>query len=204
MEKNQSKELRLAHKKLRDNMSAEEHSLKSADISGNVLALLESDFKGANIFLCFYPFGSEVNLMPLYERLIESGKALYFPKSNIDNHELTFYRISHIRSDFHKGAYGIMEPNDTLPIFEYKAHKNERIICITPGLIFDKHLNRIGYGAGFYDRFLCDKSNIIKIAPCFAHQIIDKIFSKPHDVCMDVLVSEKGIEAIGGEYNDIN
>ena len=190
MERNQSKELRLIHKKLRDNMSAEEHALKSADISRNVLALLESDFKGANIFLCFYPFGSEVTLLPLYEHLLELGKSLYFPVSDIKEHTLTFYKISHIRNDFHKGAYDIMEPNNGLERFDYENSKSENVICITPGLVFDKNLNRLGYGAGFYDRFLCDKPAIVKIAPCFTNQILDNIKAMPHDIRMDVVVTE--------------
>ena len=79
MEINQSKDLRNIHKKLRNDMSDMEHKIKSADIVKNTLALLESDFKGANIFLCYYPFGSEVDLLPLYENLLNKGKILYFP-----------------------------------------------------------------------------------------------------------------------------
>ena len=193
MERNQSNELRLIHRQLRDNMSAEEHSSKSTDVSKNVLALLESDFKGANIFLCFYPFGSEVDIKPVYEHLLETGKSLYFPISNTKNHTITFYNISHLRSDFHKGAYGIMEPNELLPSFDYKELQKERIICITPGLVFDKQLNRIGYGAGFYDRFFSDKLDIVRIAPCFENQIADNIFALEHDIRMNMVISEKDI-----------
>ena len=78
MEINQNKDLRNIHKQLRNDMSATEHKLKSADIVKNTLALLESDFKGANIFLCYYPYNSEVDLLPLYESLLARGKSLFF------------------------------------------------------------------------------------------------------------------------------
>lgn len=192
MEINQSKDLRNIHKKLRNDMSDMEHKIKSADIVKNTLALLESDFKGANIFLCYYPFGSEVDLFPLYENLLNKGKTLYFPVSDVKNHQLHFYKISHLRSDFVKGAYDIMEPRRDLEIFDYQniiLNQSNKIICITPGLVFDRAFNRIGYGAGFYDRFLEDK-NLVKIAMCFSNQLRPSIPTCEHDVKMNIIVTE--------------
>ncbi|MBE5919920.1 MAG: 5-formyltetrahydrofolate cyclo-ligase [Pseudobutyrivibrio ruminis] len=192
MEVNQSKDLRNIHKKLRNDMSDMEHKIKSADIVKNTLALLESDFKGANIFLCYYPFGSEVDLLPLYENLLNKGKTLYFPVSDVKNHKLHFYKISHLRSDFVKGAYDIMEPRCDLGIFDYQniiLNQSNKIICITPGLVFDRAFNRIGYGAGFYDRFLEDK-NLVKIAMCFSNQLRTSIPTCEHDVKMNIIVTE--------------
>ena len=192
MEINQSKDLRNIHKKLRNDMSDMEHKIKSADIVKNTLALLESDFKGANIFLCYYPFGSEVDLLPLYENLLNKGKILYFPVSDVKNHQLYFYKISHLRSDFVKGAYDIMEPMCDLEIFDYQniiLNHSNKIICITPGLVFDRAFNRIGYGAGFYDRFLEDK-NLVKIAMCFNNQLRPSIPTCEHDVKMNIIVTE--------------
>ena len=191
MEMSQSnRELRQAYKKLRDEMPLDLREYKSHDICENVLALLESDFKGANIFLCFYPFGSEVNLLPLYNRLLENGKKLYFPISNIEGHKLIFHRIEGLHDDFHKGYCGIMEPNDDLTVFE---QSEEQVISITPGLIFDKKLNRIGYGAGYYDRFFADKPDIIKLAPIFSEQLVETINACSHDVPMDYIVTENDV-----------
>ncbi|SFI02084.1 5-formyltetrahydrofolate cyclo-ligase [Pseudobutyrivibrio sp. OR37] len=186
-----SKELRLTYKQLRDEAPIDLRNCKSKAIVSNVLALLESDFKGANIFLCYYPFGSEINLLPLYEKLLAEGRLLYFPVSDAKNHRLYFYKISDLKKDFHVGAYNIMEPNDTLKVFEYDINQN--IICITPGLIFDRAFNRIGYGAGFYDRFLSDKPNIIKLAPCFESQLLASIPSQAHDIKMDIIITENEV-----------
>ena len=194
MEKFQSnKELRIAYKKLREKMSPDFRNKKSHDICKNVLALLESDFKGANIFLCFYPFGSEVDLLPLYSTLLDTGKALYFPVCNCDSRALTFYKVSHLRSDFHLGSYNIMEPDIASDIFDCDNHFNEQVVSITPGLIFDKSMNRIGYGAGFYDRFFEDKPGIIKLAPIFSEQLIDKLDVCDHDIPMNYIVTENEV-----------
>ena len=186
-----SKELRLTYKQLRDEAPTDLRNSKSRDIVSNVLALLEFDFKGANIFLCYYPFGSEIDLLPLYEKLLDEGKSLYFPISDTKNHLLHFYQIFDLKKDFHVGAYNILEPNDTLKAFEYDI--NQHIICVTPGLIFDRAFNRIGYGAGFYDRFLYDKPNIIKLAPCFESHLLASIPSKAHDIKMDIIITENEV-----------
>lgn len=200
MVKSQSnKELRLFYKKLRNEMLDEDRKLLSSDIVNNVLALLESDFKGANIFLCFYPYGSEVDLTDLYNRLLNIGKELYFPVSDVESHQLTFYKVSDLSNDFSKGAYGIMEPNRTLPAFDAKE---DGVIAITPGLVFDRNLNRIGYGAGFYDRFFAQNSNIIRIAPCFSNQIVEKIQAESHDLPMDYIVTDN--QVLRGKCYDTN
>ena len=196
MEKNLTRDLRNNHKRFRNQMLDFEHSKKSADIVRNLLALLESDFKGANIFLCYYPFGSEIDLIKLYEALLEKGSLLFFPVSDVKEHRLHFYQITDLKQDFHKGAFDIMEPNEGLPEFEYKHFSNNRfdnIICITPGLVFDFNFNRIGYGAGFYDRFFEDKNDILKIAPCFENQLEALIPVKEHDIKMDIILTEERV-----------
>ena len=77
-----NKELRTEVKAKRNAISSQLRKDLSLAITENFLALLESDFKGANIFLCFYPYGSEVDLLGLYERLLDIGNDLYFPVSN--------------------------------------------------------------------------------------------------------------------------
>ena len=183
---NQNKDLRNIHKQLRNDLSATEHKLKSADIVKNTLALLESDFKGANIFLCFYPYGSEVDLLGLYERLLDFGNDLYFPVSNINTHEITFYKVNDLKDDFHEGAYGIMEPNTNLEQFN---GDDSSTVVITPGLIFDERCNRIGYGAGYYDRFFASHPDTFKVGVGFEEQIINKLNVGAYDVPLDYVVT---------------
>ena len=187
MEKSQNnKKLRREFKALRDGLSLSERKDKSHGICDNILALLESDFKGANIFLCFYPFGSEVDLLELYGRLLEEGKNLFFPVSNKNTHELTFYRVNHLKDDFRSGAYGIMEPDTGLEKFDLD---DSSTVVITPGLIFDENCNRIGYGAGYYDRFFSLHPDVIKLGVGYDLQIIENLDVEAYDVPLDYVVT---------------
>ena len=187
MEKSQNnKKLRSEFKALRDGLSLSERKDKSHGICDNILALLESDFKGANIFLCFYPFGYEVDLLELYGRLLEEGKNLFFPVSNKNTHELTFYRVNHLKDDFRSGAYGIMEPDTRLE--EYDLDDSSTVV-ITPGLIFDENCNRIGYGAGYYDRFFSLHPDVIKLGVGYDLQIIENLDVEAYDVPLDYVVT---------------
>ena len=90
-----------------------------------------------------------------------------------------------------------------LNLFDYEAYKRDNtVVCITPGLVFDKALNRLGYGAGFYDRFLYNKSDIIKVAPVYSVQITDKIKVSDLDIPMDYVVTEN--EVLKGDNRDID
>jgi 5-formyltetrahydrofolate cyclo-ligase len=182
-----SNDIRLTYKIIRDGISISERIRLSSLISENVLALLESDFKGANIFLCYYPFGSEVDLKQLYSILLQHRKHLYFPKCDKKNHQLYFYEIVDLEKDFSIGSYNIMEPKSDMNLL---TDFNQSIISITPGLIFDKKLNRIGYGGGFYDRFFEKHPQITRIAPCFSKQLAESIQTDSHDIPMDYIVTE--------------
>ena len=182
-----NKELRLKYKKIRDEISSDEHLLLSQHITTQLKALLESDFKRANIFLCFYPFKNEVGLLSFYQYLLDENKELYFPVSNGSNHELKFYRVLDLAKDFHKGFRDIMEPNDDLPwLSDFSG-----AIAITPGLIFDEKCNRCGYGAGFYDRFFAKHESITKIGVCFEQQMVNELDINDWDIPLDYIVTNK-------------
>lgn len=181
--------LRKQYKLKRDSIAVQDRQFLSQQIVISLKALLESDFERANIFLCFYPFGSEVDVLILYKHLLDIGKELYFPVSDKDSHELIFKKVSNLSSDFHKGAYDIMEPNEGLPVY----NNDTDAIVFTPGLVFDTNLNRLGYGAGYYDRFFHQNSDVIKIGLCFNTQINNEIIPQEHDVPMDLVVTDRRI-----------
>jgi len=191
MERSQTnKDLRKFYINLRDKISSDIRIVKSSKIVDNLLALLESDFKGADIFLCFYPFASEVDLRSLYSVLLRNDKRLYFPVSNSKNHKLNFLQISDLSADFHIGSYNIMEPNENLKELNFG---NQNIIAITPGVVFDKNMNRIGYGGGFYDRFFAEHPDIIRVGVCFEEQLVNGIRPQSHDIAMNYIVTDNEV-----------
>ncbi|MBR5535798.1 MAG: 5-formyltetrahydrofolate cyclo-ligase [Clostridia bacterium] len=89
--------------------------------------------------------------------------------------------------DVTEGAFGVMEP------IEKEAFDKDKIdLVIVPGVAFDKAFNRMGFGKGYYDRFLKDM-RAIKIGVCHLFQIVDHIPCEKHDVKMDMIVTERDV-----------
>ena len=186
MEENKS--LRQIYIDKRKALSDDDRHELSNKASENLIALLNTEFKGANIFLCFYPLEYEIDLRPFYSNLIESGKTLYFPVSDDRDKTLSFYRVDNLESDFSRGTYQVMEPVDRVDELEDFSD----CVCITPGLIFDDDFNRVGYGAGYYDRFFNDNPEITKVGAFFDCQAYPALSPAAHDVKMDYIVTENG------------
>ena len=85
------------------------------------------------------------------------------------------------------GAYGIMQP-----VAQRGCDSLESDVVIVPGVVFDLQLCRIGFGAGYYDRFLKD-NRAVKIGICYENQLVDRIEADPHDVRMDFVVTERRV-----------
>ena len=94
-----------------------------------------------------------------------------------------FFGASYLK----KGHYGVLEP-----VFDAEKEMPEPDVVLVPALAVDGLGNRIGYGKGYYDAFLSEVKSC-KIVPLFAKQVVDGIPSEPHDVPVDILVTEEGV-----------
>lgn len=152
---------------------------KLREISSNklVLKLIETkEYKQANNIMIFYPMKNEVNLLEL---LNDSSKKFFLPK--IDNKNLLCceYKKGNILCE---SCFKTLEPT-TEPI-----DKNEMDLVITPALCCDKNNFRLGYGGGFYDRFLADYKG--KTMVCLPKElIIDNVYPEYFDIPIDIIVS---------------
>ena len=84
------------------------------------------------------------------------------------------------------GAFGIKEPAGC-------THAEYIDVVVVPGVAFDRGLNRIGHGKGYYDRFLGTAHFGVAVGFAFECQIVDRFFNEPHDIPVDVLVTENHI-----------
>ena len=178
-------EIRLEHKLLREGLKKEELQAASFDIK-NVLCrdlLIEKP----SAVLAFYPLGNEINLFSYYELLLKEGYSLFFPVAK--NQVLTFYQITSMK-DFALGAWNIMEPIEQVVSYHEKAY--EITYALIPGLAFGQQGERIGYGAGYYDKFLQDHSLIKKIGVCYSFQLLDQLPQQPWDIPMDYIYTPQG------------
>ena len=105
--------------------------------------------------------------------------------------ELKFYRISKMEDLISGGAFGIKEPKENI---ENLIDKSNIDLMIVPGICFDKEKNRIGFGKGYYDRYLANENNIIKIGICFDEQVREEyILVDDFDIKMNMVITDKKI-----------
>lgn len=146
----------------------------------------------AQNILLFYPHKNEVNLLPLISILQKKGVNVYLPKtSSQDIHPILVESLKNLK----KGKFGIPEP-------EGKEASYEDIdVVIVPAVAFDKKGHRIGYGKGYYDRFLKNFKGL-KIGVAYDFQIVDKIPYEAHDIPVDIIVTPTKIIKTKEEKND--
>lgn len=136
----------------------------------------------ATCIYVYMSFCGEVPTNNIIKRSLELGKRVAIPK--ITNEEMKFYYIKG-EKDIAKGYCGIEEPTVCEIAEETKA------LMIVPGLAFDREKHRIGYGKGFYDKYLNKNKISGKIALAFDFQIYKEIPFCEQDVLMDVIITPK-------------
>lgn len=167
--------LRNKYKEIRKNIKDKENS---DNIIFNKIINLE-EYKEAKLILTYVSLKEEVDTFKLIEYSLKNGKQVAVPKCEGDN--IVFYNINAL-SDVEEGALKILEPRTKEIITDFNNS-----ICIVPGVAFDKENNRIGYGKGFYDRFLQNYDGI-KIGPTYKECICEKIDNDSNDIKMDKII----------------
>lgn len=184
----QKKELRRELKAARAAMSIEKKRFCDERIQGTFLKT--NTFRLTDSLLIYRSIDDEVATDAVIARSLEKNKSVFLPRCTKDddgNDIMVFHRIYSL-DDLTIGAYGIPEPSSDLPIFEEKGH----CVCIVPGLAFDRHGYRIGYGKGYYDRFL-KNFNGTKIGLCRHEFLKEHLPVGRFDYKVDMIITEKGI-----------
>lgn len=145
----------------------------------------------AKNIMCFVSFGSEVETHSLIKNWLKVGKNVAVPAIGNDRGVMHAVRISGFNELKACGKYGILEPT---VLEDNIMSPGDFDVIIVPGSVFDIRKNRMGYGAGFYDRFLSHTGPLCrKIGICFDFQVADEIPHEEHDVPLDLLITEKRI-----------
>ncbi|MFN4132593.1 MAG: 5-formyltetrahydrofolate cyclo-ligase [Caldimicrobium sp.] len=136
--------------------------------------------------IAFYAYvNKEVDLSFAIKEALKTHK-VYFPKTDPLKKRLTFHLVSSLE-ELRSGFMGILEP----PFENSQALPEELDVILVPGLAFDREKIRLGYGGGYYDRFL-KETKALKIGVAFSFQIVDYLPREPHDIKMDLILTEKG------------
>ena len=179
-------------KSIRHNLKYDEVIFMSEKINS---FFLESNlYKSSNKIMTYVSFENEVDTHNLINRMIDNKKTVSVPLILKTNSKTNDYIVSIVINSFNElqiGTYNIYEP-------KYKdtciTDISDLDIIIVPGIAFDRNFNRIGFGGGFYDRFLSSKPNsALKVAFAYSFQVFDKIPSESFDINLDVIITEKEI-----------
>lgn len=171
-------EIRKELLKKRDLQSKEEILEKSRRIKDRLFSL--DDFIKLDSILFYYSFRSEARTDVMIEDVL-GKKRVFLPK--VEDREIKVYEIK-TQDELEEGFCRIKEPLPKRPILP-----EEIKMVIVPGVCFDKRGFRIGYGGGYYDRFLSLHS-FQKIGLGFSLQIIDNVPNMPEDIRMDKIITE--------------
>lgn len=152
--------------------------------------IIEDSFKKAETVLVYASYKSEVNTDDIVKKALLDGKKVGFPKCEIIDGVpvINFYEVTNL-CQLTEGYKGILEPD--LEYYNLKEIDYVADLCIVPGVSFDKKGNRMGYGKGFYDRFLSKNMSRLNIALAFELQIVEKIPTNEFDIAMDMIITEE-------------
>lgn len=178
-------ELRKRYLAMRKGHPQEQLRTAGEQICARVMALGEVD--AAKCIMTYLSFGGEVDTYALVERLCAMQKTVCAPLCNTSDATMEAYQIGGIAS-LTKGAYGILEPKPEQLILP------EEMDCIlVPGCAFGRNFHRIGYGKGYYDRFLPRAKNAVKIGLCYDFSLVENLTADPMDIPVDIIVTEKEV-----------
>jgi len=173
----------------RNKLSFENQEKKSKTISEKILSL--DQVVTSEVIFCYVSYKSEVNTKKIIARLIELGKTVAVPLTLEKEKKLLAVCITDIDKDLTPGYCAIPEPKKEL-LAKHCINPAKIDTIIIPGSVFDLGCGRMGYGGGFYDRFIAYQSpEALRIGVCFETQIVEELKLEAHDKRMDIIVSEK-------------
>lgn len=182
------KEVRKSILKERAKLKPETHDAYSQKIMELVAST--TYYKNSNTIMCFVNFGSELDTKIILQRALLDGKKVAVPIAIHETKELTPSIITSL-DELEPGYFNILTPKEE---FIRPIEPSEIDLVLVPGVAFDHHGYRVGYGGGFYDRFLPKlRNDTKKIAIGFSLQILDKVPREEFDKPVDMIISEKGL-----------
>lgn len=172
------RELRAMIRQKKRAMSAEQIAEKSRQL-GALFANSEA-YRQAKTIYGYLPYNQEVRTVPMLEQALADGKRVAVPK--VYGNEMRFIYLTDL-TQVEKGYSGIPEPIADEPVAD-----DETALVLMPGLAFDLSGNRMGYGGGFYDRFLAQEPDHPTVALCYDFQVLEHLETQEHDIPVDLVL----------------
>ena len=171
-------ELRAAIRTQKRAMTLTQIEEKSAALAEQLFAT--EQYRQAKTLYGYLPYNQEVRTVPILEQALRDGKRVAVPKVYGD--EMRFLYIEDL-SLVEKSSFGIPEP-----IADGPVAMEEDALILMPGLAFDPRGNRMGYGGGYYDKYLQAQPNHPTVALCYDFQMLPQLDTQDHDVPVDLVL----------------
>lgn len=180
---NIKKQKRAIYRALRASVSKEDKLALDRAICDKICSL--ASFRFADTVLLYSPIGSEIDLTPVALRALELGKKIAFPICDTERRVMTFKYVSTL-DDLKTGSYSIPEPDKDAPAFAGE----QNALCIVPALAFDKEGYRLGYGGGYYDKFLKIFKGV-SLGVAYDSLIADRLPRGVYDMPVSIILTER-------------
>lgn len=174
----------------RNQLSVNECAKRSEQITYH---LLNTDaYQRAEYLLIYMHYQNEVMTDLIITNALNIGKHVFVPR--VSGKDMEFYKI-HSFEDCRCGFHGILEPSETCVSFSefctIASPSKMNTLMVLPGLAFDSSGHRLGYGGGYYDRYLSQTGiECTKIAVAYSFQVIDKVPHEQHDILIDYVITD--------------
>lgn len=187
MENLTKKNLRLKIKQERRLLNKNLKNQLDNNVYENIIKYI--NLKRYNLILSYISTEIEVSTRKIIEFCLENNIDVAFPRC-AQHRKIDFFYYEQ-NSIFEKSEYGIFEPvlDKNKPVVNF-----DKTLCMVPGLSFDKNGYRLGYGGGYYDRFICDHPNIVTIGICYHKNMTDCLPIGIYDKCVNYVITDKTME----------
>lgn len=147
-----------------------------------------SYYKEAKNIFIYIGFGSEINTSKYVKEFLDEGKNVFIPRIDLKNKVIEAVNIDSL-SELQKNKFGILEPAKDGKIID----KNELDLIIVPGVAFDINGGRVGYGGGYYDKYMADiDGSIPRVVLCYKFQLLKELPKEEHDISIHEIITEEG------------
>ena len=185
-------ELRRKYRAQRKAISKEEKKTRDDAICARFLSTVT--YRLANILLVYAPLDDEIDIMLIVRRALADRKTVAFPRCDTETPQMTFHIIRD-EGELCVGAYGIREPRQDAPVYCRNACDGAAV-CLLPGLLFDEKGFRLGYGKGYYDRYLTAFVGT-SVGFVYSDFFLERVPRGRYDLSAHVIVTEKEVRVIG-------
>ena len=138
-----------------------------------------------------------ISALPLFFKpafLLARQKKIAFPRCDKETHTMRYHIVSSL-DELAPDTYGLLEPPPDAPVYDPQTEKGSAV-CFVPGLVYDRAGYRLGYGKGFYDRYLSRFSGCT-LGVVYSDYILPVVPRGRYDVSVDILLTEKGVKVTG-------